>query len=73
MAEKAEAVGRLPLPGADVAAGPFAGLPRPELERTAEALLAGVVALTLLLTQGRETVGDGLRPAGMKKGRRPAA
>jgi integrase len=75
MPEKAEAVARLPLPGADVAADPFAAVGRAELERTAELLLVLVLAgplFTPLLTPNRETAGDGRRPAGTKKGRMPA-
>lgn len=44
--EKAEAVARLPLPGSEVAVGPFAEMSRSELEATAEALLAVVIALS---------------------------
>jgi integrase len=76
MPEKVEAVNRLPLPGADVAARPFGSMGRAELERTAELLLVLVLAgplFTPALTPNRETAGDGRRPAGTKKGRRPAA
>lgn len=75
MAERAEAVGRLPLPGSDVAAGPFAHLSRADLERTAEALLAAALAtfLTPPLTQDVEAAGDSVGRAGTRKGRRPAA
>jgi integrase len=73
LAEKAEAVGRLPLPGADVAVGPFAHLTRNDLERTAEALLAAVCALTPLLTQGWEPAGDTVTPPETKRRRKRAA
>lgn len=75
MGEKAEAVGRLPLPGADVAAGPFAHLSRADLERTAEALLvAGLAAGSYpVLTQGREPAGDSGGRAGTRRGRKSAA
>lgn len=63
LAERAEAVGRLPLPGADVASGPFAHLPRAELERTAEYLLMVAVSASLfapLFAPTREPAGDSL-------------
>ncbi len=51
LAERSEAVAALPLPGegGSVSAGPFAGMPRSELEATAEQLLTTVAALTTLV------------------------
>ncbi|MCE9560432.1 MAG: site-specific integrase [Planctomycetes bacterium] len=46
LAERAEAVAALPLPGEGITAGPFAGMPRAELETTAEQLLITVQAIT---------------------------
>jgi integrase len=67
--EKAEAVACLPLPGVSVAAGPFAGLTRAELESTAEALLLSLLLLTPPLTPNRETAGDSEEPHGTGGGR----
>ncbi|MDB5306203.1 MAG: xerD 1 [Gemmataceae bacterium] len=44
MKEKAEAVAALPLPGAAVPTGPFAGMTRADLERVAEMLLVSLIA-----------------------------
>jgi integrase len=50
LAEKAEAVAALPMPGANIEKGPFVGMPRADLEATAEMLLIAVQALTTLVT-----------------------
>ena len=57
MKEKAEAVGRLPLPGAAVAADPLSGMSRADLEA---AVVALYVALRLFTTPGctRDTPRD---------------
>lgn len=78
MEEKAEAVAALPLPGATVATGPFSGMPRAELEATAETLLVAVrflgelagVLVTHRVTQEVETSGDGVRRVETSKGRK---
>lgn len=58
MREKAEAVALLPLPGADVGAGPFASMPRAELEN-----LATVLVLAMAATLGGPTrFAPGLAP-----------
>jgi len=74
MTAKAEAVARLPLPGAHEANGPFAAMSRAELEDAA-AFLASVVCVLLTppLTPLRDTAGDSPRPTGPTKRRKAAA
>ncbi len=73
MTEKAAAVARLPLPGV-AEAGPFALMPRDQLERTAEALAATLAAVcrSLLVVPRvvpeRESDGDGGGLVGTKPG-----
>ncbi len=69
MAEKVEAVSRLPLPGTSLKAGPFADLSRQDLERVAEMLLLAVVAAEA--TRNVDTPRDTPRPGkGGNGGRR---
>jgi len=78
LAAKAEAVGKLPLPGAREPAATFAAMTRPELEATAELLVAFVAALAGILdtpwdTPAVEKPGDGRGHAGTKSAGRATA
>ncbi|MFO0821631.1 MAG: tyrosine-type recombinase/integrase [Gemmataceae bacterium] len=77
LAEKAEAVAALPMPGANIEKGPFAGMTRAELEAKAEELLTAVMVmrevltpfLTPRLTPNRGISGDGMGLIGTMKGK----
>jgi len=69
MGEKAEAVGRLPLPGS-TDSSPFAHMTRPELERYAAGVTATLSALSLVVLRvvpEMEPGGDSVGHAGMKQ------